>query len=69
MGFADLSIAELAQDYQLSIEDIFRLCDGLGIKYQSPQTRLALEDAKAIILEVLAQRSADVTQETPLPEP
>lgn len=68
MGFADLSIAELAQDYQLSVEDIFSFCDSLGIKYQSPQTRLPLEDAKAIILEVLAQRSAGVTQETPLPE-
>lgn len=68
MGFADLSIAELAQDYQLPVEDIFYLCDGLGIKYQSPRTRLPLEDAKAIILEVLAQRSASATQETPLPE-
>jgi predicted DNA-binding protein YlxM (UPF0122 family) len=58
MGFADLSIAEIAEDYNLSVEEIFRLCDRLGIAYRSPQTRLALEDAKAIILEILAQRNS-----------
>jgi predicted DNA-binding protein YlxM (UPF0122 family) len=58
MGFADLSIAEIAEDYNLSVEEIFRLCDRLGIAYRAPQTRLALEDAKAIILEILAQRNS-----------
>lgn len=56
MGFADLSIAELAEDYRLSIEEVLKLCDRFGIAYQTPQTRLALEDAKTIIQEVLAQR-------------
>jgi hypothetical protein len=38
MGFADLSI-----------EDVLRLCDELEIAYKHPQTRLALEDVKAIM--------------------
>lgn len=57
MGFADLSVAELAADYKLPVEDVFRLCDHLGIAYKAPQTRLALEDAKAIILEIMARRN------------
>lgn len=56
MGFADLSIAELAEDYNLSVAEVLQLCDRCEIAYQSPQTRLALEDAKTIIQEVLAQR-------------
>lgn len=56
MGFADLSIAELAEDYRLSVEEVLQLCDRFGIAYQTPQTRLALEDAKTIIQEVWAQR-------------
>jgi AraC-like DNA-binding protein len=56
MGFADLSIAELAEDYGLSPKEVLRLCDRFGIAYQTPQTRLALEDAKTIIQEVLSQR-------------
>ena len=49
MGFADLSIAELAGDYNVPVEYVLRLCDELGIAYKHPQTRLALEDVKAII--------------------
>ncbi len=56
MGFADLSVAEIAEDYSLSIKEVLCLCDQLGIAYRVPQTRLALEDAKAIIVEILAQR-------------
>lgn len=56
MGFADLSLVEIAEDYNLSTEDIFRLCNQLGIAYKTAETRLALEDAKAIILEIMAQR-------------
>lgn len=56
MGFADLSISEIAEDFHLSIEEVCRLCDRLGVAYQAPQTRLALEDVKAIILEILAQK-------------
>lgn len=49
MGFADLSIAEVAADYNLPVEEVLALCDQLGIAYKNPQTRLPLEDAKAII--------------------
>ena len=56
MGFADLSIAEIAVDYDLSLEEVFRLCDQLEISYKNPQTRLALEDVKAIISKILSQR-------------
>jgi hypothetical protein len=56
MGFADLSIAEIAADYNLPVEEVLRLCNQLGIAYKSPQTRLALEDAKAVISNILSQR-------------
>jgi predicted DNA-binding protein YlxM (UPF0122 family) len=49
MGFADLSIAEIAEDFQVPVEDVLRLCDELEIAYKHPQTRLALEDVKAIM--------------------
>jgi len=52
MGFADLSISEIAQDYNLPIEEVLRWCDELSIAYKSPQTRLALEDAKAILSKI-----------------
>ena len=55
MGFADLSIAEIAEDYNLSEQDVLALCDQLGIAYKSSKTRLALEDAKIIISHVLTQ--------------
>ena len=57
MGFADLSIAEIAADYNLSEAEVMVLCDRLGIAYKNPQTRLALEDAKAIISQILSQQS------------
>lgn len=56
MGFADLSIAEIAEDYNLCIEEVCSLCDRLGIAYKNPQTRLALEDVKAIMASIMAQR-------------
>ena len=49
MGFADLSIAEIAADYSLPVEGVLALCDRLGIAYKTPNSRLALEDAKAVI--------------------
>ena len=58
MGFADLSIAEIAEDYGLSVEAVLPLCDQLGIAYKNSKTRLALEDAKAIISRILAQQRA-----------
>lgn len=56
MGFADLSLSEIAEDYQVPIEQVMALCNRLHIAYTSPQTRLALEDAKAIIETLLATR-------------
>ena len=58
MGFADLSIAEIAADYNLSEAEVMVLCDRLRIAYKNPQTRLALEDAKAIISQILSQRQS-----------
>lgn len=55
MGFADLSIADIAEDYNLPVEVVCRLCDQLGIAYKNPQTRLALEDAKAIMSKIHSQ--------------
>ena len=49
MGFADLSVAEIAEDCGLSVSEVMALCDRLGIAYKHPQTRLALEDVKAIL--------------------
>lgn len=56
MGFADLSIAEIADDYSLPVEDVLTLCQQLGIAYKNCNTRLPLEDAKAIISQILSQR-------------
>lgn len=55
MGFADLSITEIAEDYNLPVETVLKLCDQLGIAYQHSQTRLALEDAKALMSYIIAQ--------------
>jgi predicted DNA-binding protein YlxM (UPF0122 family) len=57
MGFADYSIAEIAEDYKLTLESVFKLCDRLGIAYQDAVTKLALEDAKAVIMASEAQNS------------
>ncbi len=59
MGFADLSIAEIATDYNLAVEQVFHLCDGLGIAYKNARTRLPLEDAKAIISKILSEKHGD----------
>jgi hypothetical protein len=55
MGFADLSISDIAVEYHLSVEAVLHLCDQLGIAYKNQQTLLALEDAKAIIQIILSQ--------------
>ena len=55
MGFADLSIADIAAEYGLADESVLSLCDQLGISYKDRQTNLALEDAKAIISLILRQ--------------
>ncbi|MEM6612522.1 MAG: translation initiation factor IF-2 [Cyanobacteria bacterium P01_C01_bin.72] len=57
MGFAELSIADIAAEYNLEHQDIFKLCDRFKINYKNERTCLALEDAKAIIMEILANRA------------
>jgi hypothetical protein len=61
MGFADLSIAELAAEYGLPSKKVYQLCEQLGIVYKTQQTRLALEDAKAIISKIFSKRQGSVS--------
>lgn len=61
MGFADLSIAEIASDHDTSVEEVISVCDRMGIAYKNPQTRLALEDAKAIISAIMSQKDRGCT--------
>ncbi|NEP13466.1 MAG: translation initiation factor IF-2 [Symploca sp. SIO2C1] len=56
MGFADLSIAEIAAEYELPTQDVCNLCEQMGIAYKNQQTRLALEDAKAVISKILSKK-------------
>ncbi len=53
MGFADLSIKSIATEYDLTVQSVFSLCDQLGIAYKNQDTNLALEDAKAVIMQIL----------------
>lgn len=53
MGFADLSITDIAAEYDLTVQAIFDLCDQLGIAYKNQGTHLPLEDAKAVIMQIL----------------
>jgi len=55
MGFADLSIAEIAEDYSIPVDKVLSMCDQLGIAYKNQKTRLALEDVKAIIYQILSE--------------
>jgi len=50
MGFADISITDLAEDYHLTVEEVLHWCDQLAIPYRDADSLLALEDAKKIIL-------------------
>lgn len=54
MGFAELSIADIAAEYQIEEQEVFDLCDRFKINYKNERTCLALEDAKTIIMEILA---------------
>lgn len=56
MGFADISIQEIAEDFNVHVDEVLRLCDQMGISYKHSQTRLALEDAKAIMSHLLAEQ-------------
>lgn len=57
MGFAELSIADIAAEYQLEEQTVFELCDRFKINYKNERTCLALEDAKAIILEIITAKT------------
>jgi hypothetical protein len=57
MGFAELSIADIAAEYQIEEQTVFELCDRFKINYKNERTCLALEDAKTIILEILAAKT------------
>ena len=57
MGFAELSIADIAAEYNLEPQAIFELCDRFKINYKNERTCLALEDAKTIILEILETKN------------
>jgi predicted DNA-binding protein YlxM (UPF0122 family) len=61
MGFADLSIKEIAAEYDLPVEEVFDLCEHLEIVYKTQETRLALEDAKEIISKILSKRQGDTS--------
>jgi hypothetical protein len=61
MGFADLPIAEIAAEYDLLIEEVCHSCEQFGIAYKTQETRLALEDAKAIISKILSKSQGSVT--------
>ena len=58
MGFADITIAELAEDYQLDVTAVVTMCEELGIPFEDEDSFLALEDAKKIILAARAQQQA-----------
>lgn len=60
MGFADISLAEIATEYNLPVESIFTLCNQLGINYKNQQTCLALEDAKTLISYVLSKQTSRI---------
>ena len=64
MGFAELSIADIATEYEIKVEKVFDLCDRLNINYKNECTCLALEDAKAVISIILsAQADSDKSPE------
>ncbi|WP_017327283.1 hypothetical protein [Synechococcus sp. PCC 7336] len=62
MGFADITIAELAEDYQLDVDEVVEMCRTFGIPFETPASFLALEDAKRIILAVRSPRTASIQQ-------
>lgn len=59
MGFVDLSIADIAEDYGCSVATVMHVCDRRGIRYKDAQTRLPLEDAKAVMQTLIQQLPSD----------
>jgi hypothetical protein len=63
MGFADLSIAEIAADYSIPVAKGFSLSEQLLIADKHQKTRLALEAAKAIISQLLSEKHPQGTRD------
>ena len=61
MGFADLSIADIAAEYDLPVAQVCYLSEQLAIAYKTQETNLILEDAKAIISKILSERQGSAT--------
>ncbi|NMG06782.1 hypothetical protein [Brasilonema sp. UFV-L1] len=61
MGFADVSIAQIATDYSVPVEKVLSVCNELLIAYKNPKTRLALEDVKAMISQLLSETHLEST--------
>lgn len=59
MGFADVTVRELASDYALELQAVLALCHTLGIPHQDADSFLALEDAKRILIAVQATKPAE----------
>ena len=57
MGFAELSIADIATEYEITVEKVFDLCDRFNINYKNERTCLALEDAKTVISTILSAKA------------
>ncbi|MBE9052505.1 hypothetical protein IQ243_19175 [Nostocales cyanobacterium LEGE 11386] len=73
MGFSDLliapsavpeTIAEITADYSIPVERVFSLCNQLEIAEKRQKTRLVLEDAKAIISQILSETYPKVTRDS-----
>ena len=57
MGFAELSVAAIAAKYDIEEQAVFQPSDRFKINYKNERTCLALEDAKTIIMEILATQT------------
>ena len=54
MGFAELSIADIAAKCNIEERSVFQPSDRFKINYKNEHTCLALQDAKTIIREIMA---------------
>jgi hypothetical protein len=67
MGFADLSMAEIAAGFE-SVEEVLGFSDRLLIAHKTPNTQLALENAKAILSAIMAQKQrVDIDRQVDIP--
>jgi hypothetical protein len=55
MDFAYLPIAEMAKDYSMTVAKVFSLYNQLGIAYKCQKAYWALENAKAIMAQILSE--------------